>query len=79
MNTVDYETEFGCQDELKTFADFLRSEGAILNKTVTISKKSMKSSWIPLTFFDSGERKKIIKLVRIILSIINSFDNLMHL
>jgi hypothetical protein len=63
VNNVDYETEFDCHDELKTFLDFMKSEGGQLNRSVTISKKSIKTSWMPLNFFEPKLRKKLIKLV----------------
>lgn len=62
LNNVDYETEFNCQDDLATFTEFIKSIG-LVNKTVTINKKSIKSAWVPVSYFKPEIRKKFIKLV----------------
>ena len=64
LNTVDYNQEFGCQDDLKVFLEFIKSKEGLMNKTVTINRKSLKASWIPLLYFEPIIRKKLIKLVR---------------
>ena len=51
-------------DDVKAFYEFIKSNGGHLNRSVTINKKSMKTSWIPLHHFQSELKRKIIKLVR---------------
>ena len=64
VNNVDYQTEFGCKDELKVFHEFMKNNGGLMNRAVTINKKSIKTSWMPLSYFEPELRKKLIKLVR---------------
>ena len=64
VNSVDFVNEFNCMDELKTFYELIKANGGLLNRSVTINKKSMKTTWIALQYFQSDTRKKIIKLVR---------------
>ena len=73
VNNVDYSLEFGCQEELKIFHDFIKSKGGILNKSVTINRKSIKTSWIPVQFFEPEFRKKLIKMVIIFAVTYGSF------
>ena len=65
-NTVDFIQEFKCQDELKSFYELIKSNGGTINKSVTINRKSLKTSMIPLQYFEPDLRKKMIKLVRLL-------------
>ena len=64
MNSIDFTQEFNCQDELKTFSELIKAIGGTINQTVTINRKSLKTSMIPLQYFEPDLRKKMIKLVR---------------
>ena len=64
MNSIDFTQEFNCQDELKTFSELIKANGGTINKSVTINRKSLKTSMIPLQYFEPDLRKKMIKLVR---------------
>ena len=64
VNNVEYRQEFNTDEELDVFKEFIRSKDGILNKSITVNKKSLKSSWIPLNYFLLDIRKKIMKLVR---------------
>ena len=74
VRSIDYKEQFGTEDDLSMFTQFIKEHGGLLDHRVNTDyngKKTHYASAIPLMYFELELRKRLIKWVGVVSCIYN--------